>query len=59
MEKTINFKENIILTFIVFIILYFLVAGMYYRPSTAPIILRATQDSLCTTPEGWPIPCPE
>jgi hypothetical protein len=59
MEKIINFKENIVITFIVFVILYFLILGIFYRPSTYPVILKVTQDSLCLTPQGWPMPCPE
>jgi hypothetical protein len=59
MEKIVKLKENIVMAFIVSIILYFLIFGINYRPISLPVILQTTQDSLCLTPEGWPIPCNE
>ena len=58
MENTLNLKKNIVMIFVTCIMLYILMWGMFYRPSSSPIILKTTQDSLCVTPQGWPIPCP-
>lgn len=57
MENTLNLRKNIITIFIACIVLYIIMWSMFYQPSLSPVILKTTQDSLCLTPEGWPIPC--
>jgi hypothetical protein len=58
MENTLILRKNIITIFVVCVILYFIMSGIFYKPSFSPVMLKTTQDSLCLTPEGWPIPCP-
>ena len=58
MENTINLRKNIIIAFIFCVTMYFIMSGIFYRPSFSPMVLKITQDSLCINPEGWPIPCP-
>lgn len=59
MENTINLRKNLIIVFVIGTILYLMMWGMFYRPIQYPIVLKSTQDSLCVTPQGWPIPCDE